>query len=383
MQKNQKQISESLIDYIPAQLSEGKSWYIVYHVKHPESNVLVRRRMRVNRIKSITERRKHCKRIISNINAKLETGWNPFLEDVATGAFAKFSDVITIYLNSVERTLSSSSYLSYKSQVNKFKKWLDINGRAESFVINFSPKDARAFMRFLETDYQLSGLSYNNNKTQMVSLFNWMKDGDYIRSNPFSGIKKKPVGHKKRQQFITKADRLQIVEHFEDKNPQMTLFIKLMYHCLIRPKELTNVKLEYIDLQKQTIFIPGQISKNGKDRYATIPNVLMPYFIKQNYDLLPKFYLFGKGDMKPSSEHIDTRRVGDKWRLMRQTLGFDNTLHIYSLRDTGIIQKLKDGISPDEVMYQADHSSLEITNKYVRIANPKIFEQIKTKASAF
>ncbi|MDF1550435.1 MAG: hypothetical protein P1P88_21610, partial [Bacteroidales bacterium] len=40
----------------------------------------------------------------------------------------------------------------------------------------------------------------------------------------------------------------------------------------------------------------------------------------------------------------------------------------YSLRDSGIIQMLRDGRSPKEVMEAADHSSIEVTNNYVKVA---------------
>jgi integrase len=58
-------------------------------------------------------------------------------------------------------------------------------------------------------------------------------------------------------------------------------------------------------------------------------------------------------------------------------------MKLYSLRDSGIIQMLQDGISPEEVMKQADHSSLEITTIYVKHANPSGSEQIKKKGSKF
>lgn len=58
-------------------------------------------------------------------------------------------------------------------------------------------------------------------------------------------------------------------------------------------------------------------------------------------------------------------------------------MKLYSLRDSGIVQLLQDGVSPEEVMKQAGHSSLEITTVYVKYANPGASEQIKNKASVF
>lgn len=72
MQKSQIQI---FIHYQPAELHEGKIWYINYYVINPVTGKLQEKRIKYNRIKSITERRKGAKRIIQEINDKLLNGW--------------------------------------------------------------------------------------------------------------------------------------------------------------------------------------------------------------------------------------------------------------------------------------------------------------------
>ncbi len=43
-------------------------------------------------------------------------------------------------------------------------------------------------------------------------------------------------------------------------------------------------------------------------------------------------------------------------------------LQFYSLRDSGIIEKIRNGLDLITVMQLADHSSLEITNTYAKLA---------------
>ncbi len=59
------------LDYIPAQLHEGKTWFISYYVKNPTTEQLVRKRIKCNRISSITECRKFAPSIIIELNTKL------------------------------------------------------------------------------------------------------------------------------------------------------------------------------------------------------------------------------------------------------------------------------------------------------------------------
>ncbi len=78
-----------------------------------------------------------------------------------------------------------------------------------------------------------------------------------------------------------------------------------------------------------------------------------------------------------------TKYAGRRWLQLRKDLKLKPEYHMYSLRDTGIIQMLRDGISPDEVAKHAGHSSLEITSIYALHANKTANSQIMRKAGKF
>jgi len=46
------------VKYVPAELHENKEWYISYYVINPATNCLKRKVIKLNRIKSITKRRR-------------------------------------------------------------------------------------------------------------------------------------------------------------------------------------------------------------------------------------------------------------------------------------------------------------------------------------
>ena len=81
------------ISYIPARLTEGKEWYVSYYVIYPPTGQMRRKRIKINRIKSATLRRKMARRLIVDINLKLDKGWNPFIEEAAPKGFRHFWDV--------------------------------------------------------------------------------------------------------------------------------------------------------------------------------------------------------------------------------------------------------------------------------------------------
>jgi integrase/recombinase XerD len=87
------------IDYLPAELKSYKNeWFVSYHVKNPKTGNLHRKKIKVNRIKNISERKKYAKKLIVEINNKLHTGWNPFLEEEAPKAFTKLVAALDTYI---------------------------------------------------------------------------------------------------------------------------------------------------------------------------------------------------------------------------------------------------------------------------------------------
>ncbi len=71
----------------------------------------------------------------------------------------------------------------------------------------------------------------------------------------------------------------------------------------------------------------------------------------------------------PGRKQISRRVISRFWEQLRTPLQLEKELKFYSLRDSGIIEKIRNGIDLITVMQLADHSSLEITNAYVKLAS--------------
>ena len=75
--QNEQTAPQGIIDYIPARLTEGKEWYVSYYATYPPTGQMRRKRIKVNRVKSVPLRRTMARDIIKRINGKLAEGWNP------------------------------------------------------------------------------------------------------------------------------------------------------------------------------------------------------------------------------------------------------------------------------------------------------------------
>jgi integrase len=377
MSKNQ-----NLLSFKPAQLSIGKEWFVYYYALNPATDQLERKKIRLNRIASKTERRRYANTLIQEINNKLYSGWNPFLEESAPKGFTKMNDALESFYGNKVRELRKDSLRSYRSFIDTFKFWLQENDKSEMFTVSFNKTDAFSYLDWLIISKNVSNKTWNNYVNFMRSLFNWMKERQYVGYNPFEQIRKKSALQKDRI-AIPSDIRMQILNHLEENDYNFLIVCMLVFHSLIRPKEICFLKPSCFSIENQTIVIPADASKNKKRRIATIPNPLVPYLQKWDFNIAQSDeYIFGT-DIKPGKTPLDARRFTKKWDRLRNDLKLPSTMKLYSLRDSGIIQMLNDGISPEEIMKQADHSSLEMTTIYAKFNNPTGSDQIKRKGSGF
>jgi integrase len=373
---------QNLLSFKLAELSKGKEWFIHYYVINPATGKLHRKKIKLNWIKSIPERKKYADLLRKEINQKLYNNWNPFIEEMNPRGYIKMSEVFKIFIASKERELRPESLRSYRSFETILNEWLKISNKENINCEFFSKIDAVEFMEWAYNFRKLSSTTYNNYRIFYISFWNWMKSHQYVSQNHFEKLAKKTYSNKIRV-VIESEVREKIKNHLEAEDYNFLIVCFLIFHSLIRPKEIAGLKPSNFDLKNQVINIPSHVSKNKHDRVSTIPDILMTYL--ENWDFNkanPNDYIFSE-KLVPGKKQCDPRAFSRKWEYLRKELNLDEKMKLYSLRDSGIIQKLRDGISPEEVMKQADHSSLEITTIYVKFANPTGSEQIKRKSSKF
>lgn len=383
MPKNQKQ---NFLDFIPAQLSKGKEWVVYYYVVNPysESDKLVRKRKKCNFIKSLAERKKYADRLVREINAKLYAGWNPFTESEAPKSFNEIGDCLNLYLKSkIREKLSPDTIRTYKSKIKSLLEWLEENGKESEFVLNFTKSDALAYMNYLFDEKGVKNITFNKTLKWCRSLFNWLIENEYAKENHFATIKTKQSEEKERL-VIPRIDREKIRMYFEENDSNYFLICLLVFGSLLRPKEITFLKPGFFDLKNQIIKLPAYATKNNKSRIATIPDATIHYFtdfFSQN-NIPGDWFLFDY-HCNPSPKQTNAKYYSRHWSKLRKELGFPMEYKLYGLRDSGIIDLLQNGVSPEEVMKLADHSSLEITSIYVKQANPMGSTQVKRRSNGF
>ena len=376
MQKNQNSTSRvikshAFIDFIPAELRVNKDWLIVYYAKNPVNGKLERQRLRVPSIKSKTERLRHAKKIVLEINRKLAEDWSPFMEESGKN-FRSFIDLVGDFRKHVEKLYQDGIYRddtkrSYNSNCNLLELFVSTKNH-----IRFGIEINRAFCsKYLDWIYTFreSSPRTRNNHLIFIKLFcSYLVDKGVLAENPTFSIKPMKLPSKVRIVFDT-AIKLKISKYVNGLGSGFNVACQTLYFCFIRNSELRKLKVCMIDIKQGIINVPKEISKNRKDCSVTIPNQFLEVLANHIKVSNPSDYVFSSNNFYAGKIQMPVRKIANVWDKLRIDLDLDNKYQFYSYKDTGITDLLNDGVPALKVRDQARHGDLRVTEIYTQRTN--------------
>lgn len=368
--KKKMQTIEEIKKYTPPRLHTGSEWYISFKAFDPVVGKLRLKRIKINHVKSVTERRKYAKDLIMRFSEKLIQGWNPWIEAEHGNSYLTFIDVLDAYRRFIDkmhrdnqyRSETHTCYVSYCRNMENYNK----ESRAPIYYIYQFDRDF--CVRFLEEVYigrDNTAFTRDNYLSFLKSFSQFCLNQNYLKVNPTDAISTLGKRSKKKiRTLIPEHDLNRITDLLERENKYYLLASYILYYCFIRPKEMSQLRLNNFSLAKQTIFIPDEISKNKKDAIITLPAKVIHLMLDLKiFDNPTEYYLFSDG-FKPGSNQRTEKQFRDYWsHHVRKPLKFPDKYKFYSLKDTGITNMLRhyDVLS---VRDQARHSSILMTDIY-------------------
>lgn len=374
-------MKEIVMQFRPAEYYPGKDSYVGFYAYNPNTMQLERVKHRVNHI-SEKQRKKYAMVMVDQLNRKLYQGWNP-LNKLTTNKGLKLKDAIATFIKTKHQELRPDSMRTYISLTKYLLDWIDHHGMdisAQQFEKGYANK-------IMTEVGELKGLrTYNSYLGFFKILFNWLIEQEYCTHNPFEHMKKKQVEEKDRE-VIDREWREKIWNWMQKNNPNLQMIASLVYYCFIRPKEISFLKPGHFDLTNQTIYIPPDASKNRKGQRVTIPDEAIGFmrnWMKQRAIDKEDFLFSNPRTLRHGEAMMDSRCFAKAWNKMKEQLKFRDTYQLYSLKDTGIVQMLEDGVPPNEVMIQARHHDLSVTTEYLKHTTRANSQHgVKTKTTSF
>lgn len=303
--------------------------------------------------------------------------------------------VIDKFIEEKTLELRKSTLYSYNSFCVNFKAWVKSN-HPNITASEFTQEYALEYMEYvfrggnsrphakakLSENGTVCPRTYNNNLKQGRAVFSWAVSNCYATDNPFAKIKVKREEEKQRI-LIPQDVRARIADYFKEKNPAMMIICDMTYSTLLRPIEISRIQIKYIDIEQGTITMPGDKTKNHKNRVCRISPNILPIFKEYIKGAEPDDYLIADGSWRCGKKPMNSHTFSGAWDRMRTDLNLPSEMQLYSLRDTGINSMLRAGLDPLSVMQAADHHDLSMTTRYANHADPNLFKRLNELAPGF
>jgi len=296
-----------------------------------------------------------------------------------------------------------SVYEKFAAAENKSDRTIEaVTNAARKFDVflggNSDPKDVKAddlrvYILYLQKRPKWSGhptikkdhgnLSPNaiaHHVRHIKSFWSWMASEKFIKYNPLAQVKT-PKETMRTATPLTPEEVTQILKvipHNDHRGYRDSSIIVALYGTLLRISELLDLQLPNVD------FSSGQIKVVGKgERERSV------FMSPKAYKALFKYYSYWRP--KISSEyffvHDDGRKL-TRFYFEHRMQGYMRNTNItkvctpHILRYSGAIQLLRNGCDPYTLQKVLGHSTMDMTRRYLKIADSDVEKQLKSHSPA-
>lgn len=361
---------ESVISFTYPKLYTGKDWYVGFYAFDPAQGKMRRKRIKINFIEKVGERRKYAQGLMRRLIVKLDNGWNPWIEAESNKAYHTITDAINHYKRHVDKLYADNIYrkdthISYISYANNIEAWNNSLQVPYTYIYQFDRAFVQLFMEHIYIERNNSAQTRDNYLRFLRMFSGFLCEHGYLKTRPTEGMTllgKRAM--KKTRTVIAEKDMIRLRDYLTFKNKNYLLACYILHYCFVRPKEMSKIQLKHLSIQNQTLFIPDTNSKNRKDGTVTLSSKVIELLVELRvFDHDQESFLFSDNFM-PGHKAKSEKIFRDYWSYhVRKDLKLPDTYKFYSLKDTGITNMLRkhDSIT---VRDQARHADVLMTDTY-------------------
>lgn len=346
-----------------------KVWFVAFRYRDNDIGIVKQFQYRgdINKFKTKKERIAESNALRVVLLEMLESGWNPISNRKVEDEKPTFTLIDTLeYLIEIRRnTIKPESTRTYNDVVKVFISYLRKQGFTKIQPVQFSNLLSRKYLDWcLEKGY--SATTHNKHLSMLITLFNLMVDRQYLKVNPFVGIKalRRDVG--KNIAFIEK-EKILLANELRRNDKELLLFVQFMYYCFLRRTEIYRLRIKDVNIEERTVLVAYGAGKNRKQEGVSITasfvNELKKLDLKQ-YD--QDWFMFSRNLQRGPEFMKKADRVSDKHRKYLRSLNFSKDKTIYSWKHTGVVDMYQEIKDPYAIMRQLRHYDLQTTMIYLK-----------------
>ncbi len=356
-------------------LHTGKSWYVDFFSLDPATGTMRRKKYMLDSIGKVTDRRKRAQEMIESLMKLLRSGWSPWVNVDDNRGYTLLEEALEKYEKSLEKLPKLKTRQSYSSRLNVLREYIKSRVIPPKYVYQFDASFVSDFLDWLYLDRDVTGRTRNNYRGWCSALAAYFIEREYISTNPVVKIKVVPEDAKKRQPLT--AEMLQSLRNYlKENNPIFLLACMMEYYTMIRPEELSNLRIKDISVKEQSVFVAAEFSKNKRDGKVGLNDELIKLMLDIELFKWPgDCYIFGdklRHCMKKASSEIFRR----EWKKVRAALKWKDIYQFYSLKDSGI-RDLANAKGIVIARDQARHTDVSTTNRYLQGRDMPVHDETK------
>lgn len=363
---------------------EPRRWYIYFSVFDEITGKLQRFRKTEGFAACQTDDEclANARRLRQKYTEKLKRGWTPFEDHavvwddsleyrrIASKKLPSYRSKKTVAYYSVlymktKEDRAKKTYQTYMSKFRVFRQWLNDNKLSDFDVSLITSEHAKLFLAALVKNDKAG--KTKNEYVRLLQNF-W----DFIRKDR-KGMENiwKDFEHFRndtRPHVPFKRGVLQMLKiEMERSNPQLWLAAQFLYYCFIRPGELRQMQLKHVDLYEGRITLYSNMTKSRKTRVVEISENFLSQLIKDYrlQDYPEDFYVFSKTG-EPGPVPVSRDYFNKQFVRIRKKLKLPSFYKFYAFKHTGAVIALRAGADIKEIQHQMGHSSLAITDEYMK-----------------
>ncbi len=348
------------LPYKLARVVIGKKSYIVFYVWNENTESLERFRRivpaNVNQKKWIAEK-------IKNINEALTEGYR--IVKRTGGTFNRLPQTYSI-VEALEKIfeirqngiIGKMSSIRHKSFINKFCNFLKVEGLENKKVGEIEKTHIQAYIDSLK----MKNVSKNSYISNLKATFNAMVEREWIQVSPAAKIKKLKQEQSRSIAFASE-DLPRLKALCQSESTELYIFCMFIFYTFLRPIELRKLKVAQVSLHEKKVYIEANQSKNKKAEYVMLPKPLEQILIKEKFLERPKndFLFSASEDLQYSRNKFSVA-----FSAMCKAQGFPDNYKLYSWKHSGVVEFYKKGCGIKFIQMQCRHSSLDMTDKYLK-----------------
>lgn len=253
------------------------------------------------------------------------------------------------------------------SSLDQYKRTLtQLFTRTAKQPAEIKTEDLRIYFYEIQKLHNMSNRSLDTQRIYINAFFNWCVLNEYLEKNVCAKIK--PFKYEEKlKEGLTDMELEQV--RLACKSKQEKAIIEVLYSTGCRVSELTNLKLEDINLTTREVIIHHGKGDKERKTYLNSKSILaiQDYIADRDYESVYLFENFRKphNKLKPAAIQATCRRLGRECHIY---------LHPHKIRRTTATHLYVKGASLEKVQHLLGHKDINTTEIYARIDDSQVRE---------